>query len=205
MDHFKLKLKIVISSSNGHAGFGNFCQMTLKYLYIQTPKSFPWWWELILGTIFYRVWSLSPPTVLHMLKNDFLFVSGEKPHRCVVCGKAFSQSSNLITHMRKHSGYKPFACGICERRFQRKVDLRRHRDSQHANASSSLNPEEMTNISPWEMYYAQKEEQSFDRINMTKWMWPKNLCRTEKITPTNMSDGSWPIISVIFNRSSSSS
>jgi hypothetical protein len=33
--------------------------------------------------------------------------------------------------MRKHSGYKPFACGICEKRFQRKVDLRRHRDSQH--------------------------------------------------------------------------
>jgi growth factor independent 1 len=55
----------------------------------------------------------------------------------VVCGKAFSQSSNLITHMRKHSGYKPFACGICERRFQRKVDLRRHRDSQHANQPDS--------------------------------------------------------------------
>ena len=51
--------------------------------------------------------------------------SGEKPHKCVVCGKAFSQSSNLITHMRKHSGYKPFACGLCEKRFQRKVDLRR--------------------------------------------------------------------------------
>ena len=59
--------------------------------------------------------------------------SGEKPHKCVVCGKVFSQSSNLITHMRKHSGYKPFACGICEKRFQRKVDLRRHRDSQHSS------------------------------------------------------------------------
>ena len=35
--------------------------------------------------------------------------------------------------MRKHSGYKPFACGICEKRFQRKVDLRRHRDSQHSS------------------------------------------------------------------------
>ena len=64
-------------------------------------------------------------------------IAGEKPHKCVVCGKAFSQSSNLITHMRKHSGYKPFACGICERRFQRKVDLRRHRDSQHANQPDS--------------------------------------------------------------------
>lgn len=33
--------------------------------------------------------------------------------------------------MRKHTGYKPFSCGLCEKAFQRKVDLRRHRDSQH--------------------------------------------------------------------------
>ena len=74
----------------------------------------------------------------------FIFLIGEKPHKCVVCGKVFSQSSNLITHMRKHSGYKPFACGICEKRFQRKVDLRRHRDSQH-----SSNDRENTKLKTW--------------------------------------------------------
>lgn len=40
--------------------------------------------------------------------------------------------------MRKHTGYKPFSCGLCDKAFQRKVDLRRHRDSQHADADAPL-------------------------------------------------------------------
>ena len=59
------------------------------------------------------------------------------------------------------------------------------------------------------------EEQSFDRINMTEWMWPQNVYLTEKITWTwtwmwNLTEKvwqrrTWTVISVIFNRSSSSS
>lgn len=40
--------------------------------------------------------------------------------------------------MRKHTGYKPFSCGLCEKAFQRKVDLRRHRESQHPAASNDI-------------------------------------------------------------------
>lgn len=65
------------------------------------------------------------------------FFSGEKPYKCTHCGKAFSQSSNLITHCRKHTGFKPFCCQKCGRSFQRKVDLRRHQETQHAEEVTS--------------------------------------------------------------------
>lgn len=41
---------------------------------------------------------------------------GEKPCQCLMCGKAFTQASSLIAHVRQHTGEKPYVCERCGKR-----------------------------------------------------------------------------------------
>ena len=52
--------------------------------------------------------------------------TGDKLYQCTVCGKSFSDKSNLIRHMCMHAGLKPFTCTTCKLSFSQKQNLTSH-------------------------------------------------------------------------------
>ncbi|NXB20325.1 ZSC20 protein, partial [Rhagologus leucostigma] len=57
--------------------------------------------------------------------------TGEKPHKCLECGKNFSWSSSLITHQRLHTREWPYNCGECVKSFRQSSCLISPSDDPH--------------------------------------------------------------------------
>ena len=74
--------------------------------------------------------------------------TGERPLKCDICGRTFSESSNLSKHKRTHEVKGRFTCPHpgCNRDFHRQDQLRRHMKLHAgkvgADASDEIKPEE---------------------------------------------------------------
>lgn len=59
-------------------------------------------------------------------------VSGQRPHKCDICMKAFKHKHHLTEHKRLHSGEKPFQCLKCLKRFSHSGSYSQHMNHRYS-------------------------------------------------------------------------
>lgn len=76
------------------------------------------------------------------LRRHKLTHNGLKPHKCEYCRKAYSQSNDLVKHLRTHLGPNIYRCDIddCTESFAKFNQLKNHK-MIHYSASEMLTEE----------------------------------------------------------------
>ena len=64
--------------------------------------------------------------------------TGDKPLECEICGKRFSESSNLFKHRRTHNVKGMHECQLCGKDFHRLDQLRRHMGTNHKDRPAEV-------------------------------------------------------------------
>lgn len=57
--------------------------------------------------------------------------NGERPHKCTICSKGFTNFWKLTRHQTAHTDLKEYPCPTCGKKFKSKYGVIRHREIVH--------------------------------------------------------------------------